>query len=125
MDLASIFSFLRQIFWIILILVIFLTLYMYLNQENMIFPTSINGMKYPEDNPYPYKSPIQLGLNYKEVKTKTSDNIKLVGWLVYKEENIKKRTLLYFHENAGSKILFTFIQIIIYSYRCRIQITFY
>ena len=106
MDLASIFTFLRQVFWFILLLVIFLTLYMYLNQENMIFPTSINGMKYPEDNPDPYKSPIQLGLKYKEVKTKTSDNIGLVGWLVYKEENVKGKTLLYFHENAGSKLLF-------------------
>ena len=125
MDLTSIFNFLSQMFWMGLVLVIVFSLYLYFNQENMIFPTSINGMKYPEDNPYPYKSPIQLGLNYKEVKTKTSDNIKLVGWLVYKEENIKKRTLLYFHENAGSKILFTFIQIIIYFYRCRIQITFY
>ena len=120
MDLASIFNFLRQMFWIILVLVVLLTLYLYLNQENMIFPTSVNGMKYPEDNPDPYKSPLQLGLRYKEVKTKTLDNINLVGWLVYKEENTKRRTLLYFHENAGSKfiiiiniiILFTFFFII-------------
>ena len=102
MDLSSIFTFLRQIFWLLIILVVFFTVYLYFNQENMIFATSINGMKYPEDNPDPYKSPIQLGLKYKEVKTKTKDNIKLVGWLVYKEENNKKPTLLYFHENAGS-----------------------
>jgi hypothetical protein len=44
-------------------------------------------------------------LRYKEVKTKTLDNINLVGWLVYKEENTKRRTLLYFHENAGSKFI--------------------
>lgn len=105
MDLSSIFTFLRQIFWLILILFIFFTVYMYLNQENMIFPTSINGMKYPEDNPDPYKSPLQLGLKYKEVKTKTSDDVKLVGWLVYIEDIIKMPTLLYFHENAGSKYI--------------------
>ena len=45
----------------------------------MIFPTSINGMKYPEDNPDPYKSPLQLGLRYKEVKVKTNDNFTLYG----------------------------------------------
>ena len=78
----------------------------------MIFPTSINGMKYPKDNPDPYKSPLQLGLKYKEIKTITPDNIKLVGWLVYMEENKKNRTLLYFHENAGSKS-----QIILYIYK--------
>ena len=103
MDLTSIFNFISQMLWIGLILVIIFTVYMYFNQENMIFPTSINGMKYPEDNPDPYKSPLQLGLKYKEVRTKTSDNITLVGWLVYLEENIKHKTMLYFHENAGSK----------------------
>ena len=103
MDLTSIFNFISQMFWIGLILVVIFTVYMYFNQENMIFPTSINGMKYPEDNPDPYKSPLQLGLKYKEVRTKTSDNITLVGWLVYLEENVKNKTMLYFHENAGSK----------------------
>ena len=105
MDLTSIFNFINQMFWIGLILVLIFTVYMYFNQENMIFPTSLNGMKYPEDNPDPYKSPIQLGLKYKEVKTKTFDNLNLVGWLVYGVENVKNKTLLYFHENAGSKLI--------------------
>ena len=109
MDFSSIFDFFRQAFWIIFVLALMLTLYLYFNQENMIFPTSINGMKYPHDNPDPYKNPLQLGLKYKEVKTKTKDNINLVGWLVYGEEYTKNKTLLYFHENAGSK----FISIII------------
>ena len=106
MDLSSIFAFFRQMFWVILVFVIMITLYMYFNQENMIFPTSINGMKYPYNNPDPYKSPLQLGLKYKEVKTKTFDNLNLVGWLVYGVENVKNKTLLYFHENAGSKLFF-------------------
>ena len=42
----------------------------------------------------------------KEVKTKTFDNLNLVGWLVYGVENVKNKTLLYFHENAGSKLFF-------------------
>jgi len=101
--LNSIMNFFRSTFWLILVIFIIFALMMYINQDNLIFPTIINGLKFPEDNPYPYKSPSQLGLKYKEVTTKTKDNIKLVGWLVYKEENKKDKTLLYFHENAGSK----------------------
>ena len=103
MDLTSIFSFFRSAFWLFLVLFILFAVMMYMNQDNLIFPTAVNGLKYPEDNPDPWKSPLQLGLNYKEVSTRTKDNLKLVGWLVYQQENVKSRTLLYFHENAGSK----------------------
>lgn len=103
MDLSSIINFFRSTFWIILIIFIIFAVMMYMNQDNLIFPTVVNGLKYPEQNPDPWKSPFQLGLKYKEVTTRTKDNVKLVGWLVYQEENVKSRTLLYFHENAGSK----------------------
>ncbi len=103
MDLTSIFSFFRSAFWLFLVLFILFAVMMYMNQDNLIFPTVVNGLKYPEQNPDPWKSPLQLGLKYKEVTTRTKDNVKLVGWLVYQEENVKSRTLLYFHENAGSK----------------------
>ena len=103
MDLSSILNFFRSSLWFIVVIFIAFAIMMYLNQDNLIFPTTINGLKYPEDNPDPWKSPLQLGLKYKEISTKTKDNIKLVGWLVYQEENKKSRTLLYFHENAGSK----------------------
>ena len=103
MDLSSIFSFFRSAFWLIIVLFIIFIVMMYMNQDNLIFPTAVNGLRYPEDNPDPWKSPLQLGLNYKEISTRTKDNIRLVGWLVYQQENVKSRTLLYFHENAGSK----------------------
>jgi len=103
MDLTSIYNFFRSSVGILVIIFIIFAIMMYLNQDNLIFPTVVNGLKYPEENPDPWKSPLQLGLKYKEVQTRTKDNIKLVGWLVYGEENVKKRTLLYFHENAGSK----------------------
>ena len=103
MDLSWIFDSLSQIIFFVMILVTLMIVYLYFNQANMLFPTSINGMKYPEDNPDPYKSPLQLGLKYKEIRAITPDNIKLAGWLVYMEENKKNRTLLYFLENAGSK----------------------
>ena len=103
MDFSWIFDSLSQIIFFGVIIISLMIVYLYFNQGNMLFPTSINGMKYPEDNPDPYKSPLQLGLKYKEIRAITPDNIKLVGWLVYMEENKKNRTLLYFHENAGSK----------------------
>ena len=103
MDLYSIFNFFRSSLWIMLIMFILFAFMMYLKQDSLIFPTEVNGLKYPEDNPYPFNSPSHFGLKYKEIKTKTKDNINLVGWLVYQEEDKKFPTLLYFHENAGSK----------------------
>ena len=103
MDLSSVFNFFRSVIWFVVIIFIIFALMMYFNQDNLIFPTAVNGLKYPEDNPDPWKSPLQLHLKYKDIQARTKDNIKLAGWLVYKEENAKKRTLLYFHENAGSK----------------------
>lgn len=100
----SILNLFKTISIIVIIVFLLFAVFMYYNQDNLIYPTSLNGMKYPEDNPHPWNSPAQLGLNYKNITTKTSDNLKLAGWLVYKEENIPKRTMLYFHENAGSKI---------------------
>lgn len=103
MDLNSILNFIRSGFWMFLIIFIAFMIMMYFNQNNLIFPTTVNGLKYPEDNPEGYRSPIEFGLKYKEITTKTKDNVKLVGWLVYQNENTKNKTLLYFHENAGSK----------------------
>ncbi len=75
---------------------------MYLKQDELIYPTVVNGFKIPEDNPDPFKSPTQFNLKYKEIKVRTIDNVTLFGWLVYKKDTPNK-TLLYFHENAGSK----------------------
>ena len=103
MDLNSILNIFRSGFWFVFVIFIAFVIMMYMNQDNLIFPTVVNGFKYPEDNPDGWRSPAQLGLKYREVTTKTKDNVKLVGWLVYQEENVKNKTLLYFHENAGSK----------------------
>lgn len=100
----DILSFSTKTVCVIASLFLLFALVMYLNQNSLIFPTSVNGMKYPEDNPDPYKSPLQLGLDYQEVSTTTSDGVKLVGWLVYKSDTPPRPTMLYFHENAGSKI---------------------
>lgn len=99
----SIINLFKVIFFMGIILFLAFSVLMYMNQDNLIYPTTLNGLKYPEDNPDPWKSPEQLGLKYINIITKTVDNKKLAGWLVYKEENVPKRTMLYFHENAGSK----------------------
>ena len=101
--LNTIITFLKQSGIILLILFIIFILMMYLNQDHIIYVTEVNGLKYPSDNPFPYQNPSQFNLNYKEVIITTKDKIKLYGWLIYKEEKPHK-TMIYFHENAGSKI---------------------
>lgn len=99
----TIFNIFRPIAYFILIIYVGVCILMYTKQDKLIFPTVVNEMKYPEDNPDPMKSPAQLNLKFKEVKTKTKDGLTLVGWFVYIEEDKPNRTMLYFHENAGSK----------------------
>lgn len=88
--------------FIIVCLFIAFIVYMYINQNRIIYPTELNGMKVPNDNPYPYRSPDDMGLDYKNVIITTKDKLNLHGWLVFSDSNFKK-TLIYFHENAGSK----------------------
>jgi hypothetical protein len=104
MSLTIIFQFLKQSAVVLLLLFVVFALMMYLNQENIIYVPEVNGLKYPSNNPIPYQNPGQLNLNYKEVIIITKDKIKLFGWLIIKDEKPNK-TLIYFHENAGSKII--------------------
>lgn len=100
--LELIFAFLKQSGVIILILFIVFALYMYLNQNNIIYVTETYGIKTPSSNPHPYQNPNQLEMEYKNVYIKTNDNLQLHGWLVYKKNKSPNKTLIYFHENAGN-----------------------
>lgn len=104
MILDTIFSIFRPIAIIFLIIFVGLCIMLYLYQDKIIYQTVVNNIKYPENNPDPYKSPSQINLKYKDIKVKTEDGFTLYGWLVYKKEYPNK-TLLYFHENAGSKYI--------------------
>lgn len=99
----STFNFLKSAVFFMFIIGIIYILVLYLNQDKMIYATAVNGMQYTEENPDPYKNPGQVGLNYKEIKVLTKDGYYLYGWLVYVSENVKQPTIIYFHENAGSK----------------------
>ena len=96
------FQFLKQSFIIFFILVFIFSLYLYFNQNSIIYVPILNGIKFPEENPKPYQNPSQLNLLFKELKVKTKDNLTLFGWLVYKKEKTQLPTILYFHENAGN-----------------------
>jgi len=80
--------------WKILISVIsiylLLVILIYLFQSKLIF--------FPDKNIV--LNPGQCGLNYKEVKFRTSDNLNLHGW--YIPANSAKYTLLFCHGNAGN-----------------------
>ena len=40
---------------------------------------------------------------YKDVQIKTKDNELLHGWFLHQENSHNFKTIVYFHENAGSK----------------------
>jgi hypothetical protein len=58
-------------------------------------------------NPRGLQNPSQSDMNYKEVRITSKDGVKLYGWFIYHEEDPvesqKRPTIIYFHENAGSK----------------------
>lgn len=59
-------------------------------------------------NPANYRSPSEYGLLFEVLRISTTDNLNLYGWLIYsdtKEESKKNPTIVFFHENAGSKSL--------------------
>lgn len=47
-------------------------------------------------------------MEYEDLNITTKDKINLHGWLIKQPDSIKRPTIVYFHENAGSnnKILF-------------------
>lgn len=62
-----------------------------------------NSTKDISKNPIGYRSPIDVNLDFEEIYITTKDQIVIFGWLVYKKSLKNKTTILYFHENAGSK----------------------
>ncbi len=55
-----------------------------------------------EQNPKTLRNPGEHNLPYKEVRIKTRDNMLLHGWFVFQPNSHLSKTLVYFHENAGS-----------------------
>ena len=43
---------------------------------------------------------------YDDLKIKTKDNIYLHGWFIKQNDSTLRPTIIYFHENAGSKKFF-------------------
>jgi len=114
MAVYDLFSLVKNIFYIILILIIFCLTYLYLNQNKMIYIPegkilidNINKYLVPsactneiKHNPINYIHPMERGMNYKEVRIQTKDKLKLYGWFIIKDKS--SPTIIYFHENAGN-----------------------
>lgn len=56
-----------------------------------------------KQNPYGYQDPSQQDMPYEELNITTSDKVKLHGWLIKQADCKNSPTIIYFHENAGSK----------------------
>jgi len=54
-------------------------------------------------NPKTLRSPNEHNIPFKEVRIKTKDNETLHGWFLYQSNSYLSKTIVYFHENAGSK----------------------
>ena len=81
---------LLQLISIIFFLYLFVLVFLYFYQRNLLY--------HPNENNY---SGDKISVDIKKVKIPTLDNIQLLGW--YHEKNLKDyKTLIYFHGNAGS-----------------------
>lgn len=58
------------------------------------------------ENPFGYQNPQQQNMQYENLKITTNDKINLHGWFIKQADHLKRPTIIYFHENAGSKIFF-------------------
>ncbi|MEW8505720.1 MAG: alpha/beta hydrolase [Candidatus Thiodiazotropha sp.] len=76
-----------------LLLLLVFTLYLYLNQTNLIHLPNIPSREL-------VATPQQLGLSFEPVSLRTTDGVRLHGWFVPHEN--PRATLLFFHGNAGN-----------------------
>lgn len=75
----------------------------YVKQEGMLFVPSQPIQDF-DQNPDRYKNPAQRNLHFTDINLKTSDNLKLHGWLMTSgSTNFRgKDTVVFMHENAGN-----------------------
>ena len=75
-----------------------------LYHPSTFFGKSVMGFgRYPRNNPYPYRNPLEQGLQYEDIVIDSKDGKKLRGWYMKGTEQRAKNIVLYYHENAGSK----------------------
>jgi hypothetical protein len=105
------FEFFRFIIVSIIGLFIFGCVYLYLNQNKMLYMTvskySINlvenvSTRDIRSNPLGNRHPGEADMIYEEVFVKTNDNLKLFGWFIKQALPLDCPTLIYFQENAGN-----------------------
>lgn len=74
----------------------------YFKQEGMLYVPGQPIQKI-EDNPDRYKAPTERGMEYEEIWLTCKDGTKLQGWFIYQKNNCQdKKTMVFFHENAGN-----------------------
>ena len=55
------------------------------------------------ENPHGYQKPTQQDMLYEDLYITTADKINLHGWLIKQPDSKSRPTIIYYHENAGSK----------------------
>ena len=107
------FEYFLYLFYTILTLTSILLLYLYFAQNKLIYmPEGIKKLilvkklctKDIKHNPKGFRDPSESGMEYEEVFVKTKDNLKLFGWFIKQIDPHLFPTIVYFHENLGSRL---------------------
>lgn len=56
----------------------------------------------PDNNPKNYRNPLEQKMPYEDLNITTEDGVSLHGWFVPHDNRKTARTVVYYHENAGS-----------------------
>lgn len=103
----ELFNLLKNVFYISACLFLLFAVFLYYNQNKMIYMPEVINMCTNDikANPHMFRSPEESNMSYSELRIKTKDNVTLFGWFIFQKENsLKRPTFIYFHENAGSKL---------------------
>lgn len=67
-------------------LMVMMMLFIWAKQETILYVPS-QPIQFIEQNPKLYKSPHERGMEFTELKLKSSDGLKLQGWFLYQKED--------------------------------------
>jgi abhydrolase domain-containing protein 13 len=71
---------------------------LYIWQDSLLYMPSLPaGSRDPDDNPVPFRKPTEMQMPYEDVYVRTSDGIRVHGWLIKQEHSNEVPTIVFFH----------------------------
>ncbi|GMH89618.1 hypothetical protein TrVE_jg9225 [Triparma verrucosa] len=78
---------------------------LYFKQDNLLYHPSIQNLPLsPKQNPANFRSPLEYGIPFEDVKIPCVDSVSIHAWLLLHPDSLTKRrpTIVFFHGNAGN-----------------------